>query len=259
MQTRAPETTASFGAGKSMLEKVPARLNAPAKPGSPAGGKPHGPTETRVVETGIAAKDFLQVIGPSLGKNLTAKQIDNTHVALTGTSEPLRRVTEVSEQIRSALRKPAKRLHLHVVLLSDQAQTDGSDASTAADSKAINRSDLPQSLSSFQLAPGDLDQLGLPEKLFKVADLTAPATGGGESRAQLTDRLSLLYELRPTLAGDYEVALNLAEKEKGSNPFDATVGRIVFANHFRADTIHPVVLGVSNASRTLMLVLRLQP
>jgi hypothetical protein len=247
-------TTASLS-GKSMLEKAPARLETPPKTTYPATGKPSGPTETRVLETGIDAKDFLQIVGSSLGKNLTAKQVDSTHVAITGTSEPLRRVTEVSEQIRSAMRRPAKQLRLRVALLTDRAESDAGAGETPT---AIGRGELSRALPGYELAQGDVDGLGLPEQLYKLADLTAPASGGGESRAQLTDRLSLLYELRPTLAGDYEVALNLAEKEKGTNPFDATVGRIIFANHFRAGTARPVVLGVTNPGRTLMLLIRLQ-
>lgn len=248
----APQTTASLGS-RMLLEKAPARLETPAK-NQPQnyGGKPSGPTETRVLETGIEARDFLQIIQPAIGKNLSAKQIDNTHVAVTGTSEPLRRVADVSEQIRSAVRKPARQIRIRVALFTDKSESESSETT------AISRAAIPQSIPDLQLAPADLDHLGLPDKVWKVADMTAPATGGGENRMQLNDRLSLLYELRPTLAGDFEVALNLAEKEKGANPFDASIGRIIFANHFRANADRPIVLGVTNANRTLMLVVRLQ-
>ena len=252
LNTLASATSASLGSS-AMLEKMPARLSNASKPVTPANGqKPLGPSETRVLETGIDAKDFMALIGPTLGKNLTAKQVDASHVAATGTSESLRRVMELSEQLKSAMRKPVKKLQLRVALLTDEAPGD-----TSA-SNAIARRELPQALTGFDLAAADFDQAGVPDSLWKVADLTAPVSGGGENRVQLNDRMALLYELRQTLAGDYEVALNLAEKEKGANPFDTGVGRIVFANHFRADANRPVILGTTTPNRTLMLVFRLR-
>lgn len=236
-----------------LLDKVPARLSGgKARPTyTPPPPKPPY-AETRLLETGIDAKDFLGIIGPTLGKNLTAKQVDSSHVAVTGTSESLRRVVDVSDQIRGALRRPVKRAQLRVALLSDQKPEETSDTAP------LSPADLPESLSAFQLAPDDLAGSALPPTMYKIVELNAPASGGGENRVQLTDRMTILYELRPTLAGDYEIALNLAEREKGTNPFDAGLGRIVLANHFRAEANKPVVLGVTTPNRTLMLVFLLR-
>jgi hypothetical protein len=239
--------------GESILEKAPARLSTPSKSPLPGNAPKTGvPLETRVLETGIEAKEFLQVIGPTLGKNLTAKQVDSAHVAVTGTSESLRRTVQVADQIRAAMKRPPKALQLRVALLSDQT-TD--DSTTAI---AISRAEVADHLKGMNLEPGDMEAAALPDELYKLTELTAPATGGGENRVQLTDRFTLLYELRQTLAGDYEVALNLAEKDKGMNPFDTSVGRIIFANHFRSNTTRPVVLGITTPTRTIMLVMRLQ-
>ncbi|MGI8907365.1 MAG: hypothetical protein ACR2IE_12845 [Candidatus Sumerlaeaceae bacterium] len=239
--------------GGSLLDKSPARLTAPAKPGT--GGyaaKSGAPAETRVLETGIDAREFLQIIGPTLGKNLTAKQIDSAHVAVTGTSESLRRTVQLTEQIRSAMKRPVKQIQLHAALLTDHAPDDTTTATPIA------LAQLPANLPNMGLAANDLESAAMPGRLWKIADLTAPATGGGENTVQFSERMTLLYELRQTLTGDYEVALNLAEKDKGANPFDLSVGRTVFANHFRTDTMRPVVLGITTPSRSLMLIFRLR-
>jgi hypothetical protein len=248
-----PQVTATLKDSQ-LMNKAPARVGGGggAKPGYTPPPPRQPAAETRVLETGVDAKDFLQIIGPTLGKNLTAKQVDGSHVAVTGTSESLGRVVEVSQQIRSALRRPVKRSQIRVALLSDQPVDETSG------SAALSPADVPQALQAFHLAADDLAGSAMPPKMYKAVELTAPASGGGENRVQLTDRMTILYELRPTLAGDFEIALNLAEREKGTNPFDAGLGRIVLANHFRAEADKPVVLGVTTPNRTLMLVFLLR-
>lgn len=224
----------------------------------------------QVVETGIDAKDFVAVVKPTLRERETVTIVDPHTVAVTATTASMIRVEALAQRLREAAERKQTPVELRVVLLQDHAPETTSAESVAEEGGASARGDsrwregaaltpeaLNEALRRVGVKAADLSDSGLPARVWKQAELAVPVTGGGENRATLTDRFTLLYDLDPVPANDaYEVRISLAERDKSASPFDTgTIGRLLLVNRFRAEVGKPVVVGVTNPARTLVLAL----
>jgi hypothetical protein len=202
---------------------------------------------TEVYETGISAGDFVTFAQALTSKNESVKQIDPRHVAAMATSETQQKIGKLAAQIRDSIKQPSKKVVMHATLLSS-----ADDDSTTESKSAL------ELLKASGISSSDVEGIALPDRLVKLADVTMPISGSAENRALLTDRINLNYELRETPSDDFDVRINLTEKDKTASPFDASTARILMMNRFRAGVDKPVVLGVASGKRTTVLVIALK-
>lgn len=208
----------------------------------------------QVLQVGIGAETFAEMISPLLGGGETVWPVSRSAVFVTATSDTLTRIATLAQEITAAAGAQSVRVTMRAIVLGR-----GSDLPSSG-SQTLSGSEITAALEKFGVSPDDLRDQPVPATLSKLAETAQPIVAG-HNTILLSDALvmSLLLDTS-TKPEQVELSLTYAGDRGGSaaamrDGWDNASARALLRNRFALNGNKPVLIGVSSPSRTIVAAL----
>ena len=200
--------------------------------------------ETTIIASPIDPENFIRIVRPLLRNAEQVSPVQDRHVAITGSRETIAQVSRLAGEIAAAVGTGVHLFKARVLLLS-------SDAADSTPGETIEPQRLGEVLAPFGVTEADIGTLPITGTLYRLGDAVFPVDRDSTVRTQLSETMELYLELKPAEKERLAATLTLAQ----SGPI---VRKDLLVNDFEATPGKPVIIGMSHATRTLLLVLRFE-